>query len=95
MNVHTSKINLKYRCINKMEEEYMSYDYFDAIIESLYYKKYITDSMIIVKQMFEKFPKELDCITSIVLNSLLEEIDISKKNSVIFLISYLKYLKST
>lgn len=72
----------------------MSYEYFDLIIESIYYEN-IYESMKIVEEMHNKFPKEEDCLTSIILDSLLEEIDTSKKKSVKLLIEYLKYLKDS
>ena len=74
------------------EEEILSYDYIDILTE-LVYAENVERCMVIVKEMFEKFPKENDCITGIILHGIFEECTKSKKYFVKFLISYLFVLK--
>lgn len=54
------------------------------------------NAMLLVKDMYEKYPKEEDCITSIILDTLVEELSgrDSQKKLALDLIHFLEYLKS-
>lgn len=74
-------------------EETVSFELAELLAESILFGG-LCRSMAFVDKMYNKFPKEpFDCITSIILNSILEEIDESRKDMVIFLLDYLIYLK--